>query len=617
MADTNISIAENTMLLTGKEGYPGMPLTETITNGFFTVDNKWNVKYWNKAAEQILGFKSVDMIGKNLWEQFAGVLPLEFYAIYEKAFLPDIPVHFEEYWGEMGAWFNVITYYCDNILSVSFKSSNHHSAFSEKPEQRLKILTEMYRLVTEVTNDCLWEWDLITKELFWIDGGHKRLFGYDIENALIPQSFWENRIHPDDKKRIMEKLGRLVHSKPGVQWEEEYRFQKSNGEFAWVHDRGHILYMDERPTRMIGATQDITKRKIAEQQLLNSERKLSIIAREMSNAVIVTDADGKITYTNPAFSLLTEYKADEVEGRRLGSLLYGQDTDRLTAEYITYKMRDKQSYECKVINYSKSGTKHWVHVKGQPIFDDAGTLLQYFSIVTDINDEILQENQLTLERRIKHLETTEAMLSVRENELEQIGIKMHDDINQVLVASKLFIELSKTNKGKREMYLGKAVDAIVSVINEVRIISQYLIPEGMYHNVVDSIQLMINDLNRSGKIKSYFYNEGIDKMEIPARLQLNIFRIVQEQLTNILKHAEATEVRIKLSCEKDQPNKVALQISDNGKGCDANKKRKSAGIRNIMSRVELFNGTVAIVTEPGKGYHIKVVLPTDHVAIEY
>src|SRR6185503_1040581 len=105
------------------QGYRGNPITEIVTNGFFTVDQKWTVKYWNHAAEKILGVLSKDIVGKNLWEKFADIIPIEFYKVYQKAFLPYVPVHFEEYLGEMGAWFDVITYYCDDILSVSFKTS--------------------------------------------------------------------------------------------------------------------------------------------------------------------------------------------------------------------------------------------------------------------------------------------------------------------------------------------------------------------------------------------------------------------------------------------------------------------------------------------------------------
>lgn len=175
---------------TGRNRYQGKPVVETLSNGYFIVDHKWTVKYWNPAAEKILGVPAADIVGKNLWEQFAGLIPVEFYAVYYKTFLPDTPVHFKEYWAEKGAWFDVTAWRYPGILCVSFKSSDHpYPEYPENQEQRLRTLTELYKFVTEITNDCLWEWDLLTKEIFWIDGGHKRVFGYPIENTLVPESF--------------------------------------------------------------------------------------------------------------------------------------------------------------------------------------------------------------------------------------------------------------------------------------------------------------------------------------------------------------------------------------------------------------------------------------------
>src|SRR5688572_9253859 len=87
-----------------KKGYTGKPITETITNGFFTVDRNWTVIYWNQSAEELLGVSSNDIMGKNIWNVFVGILPLNFYIVYQKAFLQDIPAHFTEYWAEMGYW---------------------------------------------------------------------------------------------------------------------------------------------------------------------------------------------------------------------------------------------------------------------------------------------------------------------------------------------------------------------------------------------------------------------------------------------------------------------------------------------------------------------------------
>lgn len=121
-------------------------------------------------------------------------------------------------------------------------------------------MNEVYRMVTEITNDCLWEWNIKTRMVFWIDGGHKRHFGYNIENAFIPQSFCQNRIHPQDKQRILAGLEDILLEGGTHIWEDEYRFERADGTYAYVRDRGYIVYdEDGTASRMIGATQDITE----------------------------------------------------------------------------------------------------------------------------------------------------------------------------------------------------------------------------------------------------------------------------------------------------------------------------------------------------------------------
>jgi len=336
------------------KGYPDKPISEIIPNGFFVVDQKWIVKNWNRAAENLLAVKAEDIIGRNLWETFSEIIPLQFYTVYHKAFLEDIPVHFVEYWEEMGTWFDVVTYYYEDNLSVSFKYSNH-PAHQELPEERLKMLNELYRYITEVTNDCLWEWDLFAKELFWIDGGHKRAFGYPIVNAIIPQYFWENRLHPDDKLRVLTRLNEIIATGTATVWEDEYRFRKADGEYAYVQDRAHIIYDENgRGSRMIGATLDITARKIAEIQLVESERNLN-------------------------------------------------------------------------------------------------------------------RERLSMQKEI-----TDAVLNAQERERADIGKELHDNLNQILGAAKIYIELAKTDEENREMCLNKSSGYLMTVIEAIRKISKTL-----------------------------------------------------------------------------------------------------------------------------------------------
>jgi signal transduction histidine kinase len=103
-----------------------------------------------------------------------------------------------------------------------------------------------------------------------------------------------------------------------------------------------------------------------------------------------------------------------------------------------------------------------------------------------------------------------------------------------------------------------------------------------------------------------FHKEGINIEDIDEKLQLTIFRIVQEQVNNILKHANAANASINLSRKDDD---VVLLITDNGEGNDMLKEMNGVGIINIKSRADLYDGKVTIITKPGKGYELKVVLP--------
>ena len=476
-------VAEQPQKIVDKINYPATALTETLTNGFFTVDNKWTVKYWNKAAEKILRVKAPDIIGKNLWEKFEGIIPVELYAIDQRAFLKDTPVHFHEYWGEMGAWFDVITYHCDDTLSVSFKSSKHpHAEHAGNTADQLKALTELYRFVTEITNDCLWEWNLLSHEIFWIDGGHKRVFGYQVENALIPQNFWENCIHPEDKAAVLFGLKKTITKKSCSLWEATYRFKAADGNYLHVHDRGHIIYdEDGKAIRIIGATQDITQ-------------------------------------------------------------------------------------------------------------------------------NILLQEKLTKERLIKQHEITDAVLTSQERERETIATELNENLNQLLVAAKWNIQIARTNKDKADSCLDNSVTYLNKVIGETkRIYKSLQIPDKNIFSLSENIKYLIEARDKDFPVKFKFNEGGIDEKEdLTKNMQQDIFRIVQEQVNNIIKHANATHACIDL---RKQQNKIILTVSDDGIGNNAISEKKAVGMINIQSRAELYDGTVSITSKPGKGYSLKVVLP--------
>ena len=140
----------------------------------------------------------------------------------------------------------------------------------KKAEEDLRSTDNRFKVVARATNDAIWEWDLALNELWWSEGFHNT-FGYDPSDNQ-PDA-WANRVHADDRQRVVSSIRSLIHS-GGEFWSEEYRFLRHNGEYAYVFDRGYVIHNDESvPIRMIGAMMDITARRHAEDEVkkLNAE----------------------------------------------------------------------------------------------------------------------------------------------------------------------------------------------------------------------------------------------------------------------------------------------------------------------------------------------------------
>jgi PAS domain S-box-containing protein len=134
----------------------------------------------------------------------------------------------------------------------------------ERARFALQESEERFRLLAEVTNDAIWDWDLITNELWWNEG-FESLFGYCRDATEKTFESWYSRIHDAERDRVISGLRRIVDD-GGTNWSEEYRFLCKNGSYAYVVDRGHVIRNYEgKPIRMVGGMRDLTERKRAEE----------------------------------------------------------------------------------------------------------------------------------------------------------------------------------------------------------------------------------------------------------------------------------------------------------------------------------------------------------------
>jgi PAS domain S-box-containing protein len=224
--------------------------------------------------------------------------------------------------------------------------------------------------------------------------------------------------------------------------------------------------------------------------------------------------------------------------------------------------------------------------------------------------EITFKKAWARESKDKAKEISNAITDAKELERADLGMELHDNVNQLLVASRLYLEIARKNKANREMYLDMSSQYTLTAIEEIRKLAKGLINDAIKNlGLCDAIHDIAHDIMEVYPIKiSCTMDSGIRTL-VSAKFNLNVFRIVQEQLNNIIKHAKATVVKIDLSQNKEN---IVLSISDNGSGFDIKKIATGIGIINIKNRAESFGGKARFVSKAGNGCVLTVLFPTEN-----
>ena len=158
-------------------------------------------------------------------------------------------------------------------------------------------------------------------------------------------------------------------------------------------------------------------------------------------------------------------------------------------------------------------------------------------------------------------------------------------------------------------YIAQSKDAVQRAIDEIRRITHTLNPATLdFVGLIASIEDIMKEINITGRLHISFIQEGVNENKLASSVQLAIFRIIQEQLTNIIKHSGASHAIIKLVQDQD---KIQLEVRDNGSGFDMNATRMGLGLNNIFTRVEHYHGVATLETSPGDGCLLKAVLPAN------
>jgi PAS domain S-box-containing protein len=348
----------------------------------------------------------------------------------------------------------------------------------------------------------------------------------------------------------------------------------------------------------------------AEQSLRAYRRLLEKTLHSLRSAVLVVNADTMvIEECNPAATQIFGYTRDEVIGRTTAFLHANEAMAEQFASHLHSVVKDKgflSDFEFKMRR--KDGTVFPTEHNMMPIRDEVGRLVSWVSVVQDITEHKRVEEELRqLPWRIIEAQETERLRVARE---------MHDGVNQVIASVKMRLRKVEShvrtlNPAAREI-LARCDKLLVQALEENRRIAHNLRPSDLdelglaaaCRNFCKEIQARTNMT-----VKCSIAPLG---QRLPPAVELNLFRIVQEALTNVEKHAQARTIRLRLSIQGDS---VVLRIQDDGRGFAPQRSKagkgkwRGIGLTNMRERALSSGGTCEVLSTPKKGTTISVCIP--------
>lgn len=294
----------------------------------------------------------------------------------------------------------------------------------------------------------------------------------------------------------------------------------------------------------------------------------------------------KYGFSRDEFLKMTIYELRKVEG---------EEKERFHS-WLRSFIKGDSSYEGRATHYKRNGQAIDVELRFKSIELMSRKMLLVIAI--DVTKKEKREREIN-----------QAILKAQENERQEIGAELHDNICQILGSSQLLLDLAKRS-GSIES--NKLIDwskkNITLALNEIRNLSHRMAPIFLD---VSSFEGAINDLllnmNPDDKYEIQFeFDQKLTSELVSSDIQLNLYRILQEQLKNIVKYANASSIKVGLSLGN---HVIGMYIIDNGVGFDIGKVKKGIGLVNIQRRAEFFFGKFSIDTSPGKGCRLFIELP--------
>lgn len=377
-------------------------------------------------------------------------------------------------------------------------------------------------------------------------------------------------------------------------------------ERQFINRQGIAFYTEVRALLTTEANiqsivRDITARKTAEEKMMQLMERYDILSSATSDTIWDWDIrQNRVTYNNGILAMFGYEHITATDGIewwkqhihpddrcKITSTLDKMFTGQLDYTQMQYRFR------------CEDGSYKYIYDRAFLLFDAGNRPMRMIGAMQDITYQKEEEKQIA-----------KATLQAQENERYQLGIELHDNVNQILVGALLNLGMMKqVSPDKSTELLEKSRAYITDAINEIRKLSHRLAPASAQDMALKELfGNLLKAVNVENQYSITLHMDDFEKEKVSEEIQVNLYRILQEQLNNIVKHANATAIKISVTLTGQR---IQFRITDNGVGFLLSNERKGIGLNNIRKRAESCAGKFSVRTAPGKGCEIFVDIPLE------
>lgn len=507
------------------------------------------------------------------------------------------------------------------LVSASIRDITERKKVEEQVTFLASIANNIQDPVVSVDNNSnITRWNEAAEKLF--EWKNEEVMGKRITDVLDVNYPYESREH------ILE-----FFEKNGF-WQGEVVYHTKSGEpLSVLSTASQLKDKDGKKTGYFVLIRDITERKKTEEKLRQSEEIFrSLVTSIKDYAILMLDVNGNIVTWNEGAETIKGYKGNEIKGKNMSVFYTKEDIKKGVPEFLLEKAKQNGRFEMEGWRVKKDGSLFWADVILTSLYDNEKNLLGYAKVTRDMTErkkaaDILEKFNEELSRQVKEktekLEETTAQLrqlsaylqTAREEERKAIAREMHDGLGQMLTGIKMDIVWLRKNMKDEDEKIAQRFERTMELLNDTKQ-TMRSISRGLHPAILEdlglpaAVEMQCREFESRFGIKTNLEMnvEGIDATSIPSNIAIGIYRVFQESLNNISKHADAKNVTVFL---KADDSNLILKISDDGIGFDPVKvvDKKTLGLISMRERALMMNGEYAINSNSGKGTTIFLTIP--------